>query len=147
MSEKQAMAASEEYARKIVDALGAPRAKSKPSSDTSPCGNENSMVKNFWALHVENVVVSPQNQEATFLKARGIIESMGFRMQEFATNSVGGAGAGNLIAMNSEDGFKITLHSTSPPEEIGIMISSPCLERAPEGQTDPSAQPGASRPS
>ncbi|OPC81107.1 hypothetical protein B4N89_09215 [Embleya scabrispora] len=104
------------------------------------------MAKKFWALHVENVLVPPQSQEATFLKAREIVEGMGFRMQEFATNSVEGAGAGNLIAMNSEDGFKITLHSTSPPEEIGIMISSPCLERAPEEQADPSTEPESPPP-
>ncbi|MET7304634.1 hypothetical protein [Embleya sp. NPDC005575] len=147
MSEDRAKAITEEYARRLVEGLGAPKAKSQPSNGTSPCGNDNSTVKNFWALHVENVVVSPQAQEAMFAKARTVIEGMGFKTRKFATNSVGGEGAGNLEAMNSGDGFTITLQTTSPSEEIMIMISSPCLERVTEWEGGVSAGPSAGRPS
>ncbi|MFI6581961.1 hypothetical protein [Embleya sp. NPDC050493] len=146
MSEEQAKTITEEYARQFVESLGAPKAKSRPDSGTSPCGDDNSTKKNFWALHVENVVVSPQAQIAAFQKARDIIEGMGFKTSEFETHSVAGAEAGKMMAMKSADGFRITLQTTSPPEEIMIMVSSPCLERLPEGQSGVSAVPGSDTP-
>ncbi|MYS85266.1 hypothetical protein [Embleya scabrispora] len=149
MSEERAKSVAEEYGRRIVEGIGAPKVERKPSSSASPCGNvmegKDSTQHHFWMKHVQNVVVSPQEQVATYLRARTVIEGMGFKIRDFATDTSASGGAGRLRAMNSADGFSIALETTTPSEEIMIMISSPCLERLPEWEGDVSAGPSAGR--
>ncbi|MGC0422964.1 hypothetical protein [Embleya sp. AB8] len=150
MSEPQAKSVVAEYNRKIIEGIGAPEAKKGPWAESSPCGNVmsgDSTAKHFRMLHMQNVVVPPQNQEAAFQKARTIVEAMGFQTREFSASSTPNGGSGIMRAVKPVDGFSVTLQTTSPAVEIIIMVSSPCLERVAEWESGVTPGPSAGRAS
>lgn len=140
VSKAEARATAERYARLVIDATGGPVTPQGPSSSDSPCPEDGTAgPARYSILHMYNVEVPFEQQNAALTRARDTLATAGFAIEAFTLSTVAESPGGRLVARMPADRFLVRVLSTSPPREITIWVGTPCLR-----DTAPTGAPGAS---
>lgn len=142
-----ARAIADRYARAVVDTIDAPISDAGVDSLEAPCGTDAPVPGEpyrYNLLHMVNVVVPPEGQDAALERVRAAWRTSGVTETEYL-NSHTAASPGGTLRGRTVEGFGISVMSISPPVQITIRIGSPCLEVPPGSPTDLPPMPQPSR--
>lgn len=137
---------TEDYVRVITEALGNPKVLESGTGEPTPCegrGGEVSGPDKYWLLNITNIAVPPEQQVRSLDLLHRLFERSGWDITHYGNHDIPKNPGGAIEGRNPNDGFKLSIMTSSTSTAMTIWVSSPCRKTPSDADHSPNAAAAA----